>query len=197
MGNVVNFQKPNGNKKDNLFAIKTIVVTLLLLFFMKVFGLTDGRPLIYQKHQVSKISQLEVPKDYMVIGMDGKSQKISDLFGENLTILAFWATWCGYCADEFPHLGDVAPELEKKGINIIPIARGDETPEKIQQFFERLNIKNIEPVIASSHSLYKALGVSSYPSFVVLDENGIAIAKIRPQWQDADLQEMFGKLIGK
>lgn len=195
MSNVINFQKPdNENKKNNIFFIKTIAVTILLLVLMKVFGISEGKPYLYQKHDVSIFrNPIEISKDYVVYGMDGESRNLSEMLDGKITILAFWATWCGYCSKELPSVGDLAPKFAERGINIIPIAVGDDTPQKILKFFERGHIKNLEPVIASSHSLYKEIGVNGYPTFIVVDENGMAFAKMRPQWEESDLSELFDK----
>ncbi len=192
MTKILNFPSP---KKNNPFVVKVMVVTLILLAALKLPELMDNRSALLKKHAVFPISnQTKITEDYLVYDLNGNSLKLSEMLGENLTILAFWATWCGYCAEEMPVMDETIPYLQKHGINIIPVARGDDTPEKIKQFFKRGNIKNVESVIASSRLLHKDLGVASYPTFIAIDKDGIAFANLRPNWEASDIYSLFEQM---
>jgi thiol-disulfide isomerase/thioredoxin len=197
---LLNFPKPANQYKKcgtpQFFRIG--VILLILLMLVKMLGLDDFRPEIFRKHDVAHFSNpIKLPDDYMVADLSGNSVALNDLLGEDVTILAFWATWCGYCASEFPEMDGLANYLANHGVKILPIARGDDTPEKINRFFERGNIKNMETVIASTPSLYKHLGVMGYPTFIAVDKNGMAFAKLRPKWEANDIFELFEKLARK
>lgn len=197
MQNIIKFRRPdNKDKKCNSpLAIKVMFSIFIILAIVKLFALDDLRPLIYRQHNVVMLkTPVAIPDDYIVNDLYGKQLKLSDLLGDKITILAFWATWCGYCAAEFPYMDSVAPYLSRHGVKIIPIARGDDTNEKITQFFERGHIKNVETFIPPTSQLHKLLGISAYPSYVAIDENGKAFARLRPKWNSSDIFELFEKL---
>ena len=50
--------------------------------------------------------------------LDGKSQKLADYSGKVL-ILDIWATWCGPCRQEIPHLIKIAGEYKNRGVEVI------------------------------------------------------------------------------
>ncbi len=195
--NLLKFPKPaNQDKKCNSPGyLRVGIIIMILLMAVKILHLDDFRPEIYRQNDVVILEHpVKIPDDYMLADLSGNLAPLAGLLGSDVTILAFWATWCGYCAREFPQIDLVAPELASHNIKILPIARGDDTPEKIQQFFARGNIKNVESLIASTTAIYKKLGVAGYPTFIAVDKNGKAFAKLRPQWDSPDIFLLFEKL---
>ena len=196
MGKVVNIKNTDKkNKPNNPLVMKVMIVTLVLLAILKLPELIDDRPPVFKDHEVYLFkTPIEIPKDYTVFDLSSRSVKLTDMLGSELTLLPFWATWCGYCAAEMPVMDDVTPYLAKHGVEIIPIARGDDTPNKVVEFFEHGKIKNLASVIASTPELHKALGVKGYPSYIAVNSNGMAFAKLRPQWNSDDILKLFEEL---
>ena len=195
--NLLKFPKPanNGKKEDSKLAVRMMIVIIAVLAVIKIFGLDDTRPAVYKHHDVKILeSPIKLPEGYMVSDLSGKNILLNDLIGDNITIIAFWATWCGYCAAEFPEMDSLVPYLERHGIKILPIARGDDTPEKVNQFMHKGGIKNVQSVIASTNELHKKVGVLGFPTFVAVDKNGMVFAKLRPKWGQSDVFDLFEQL---
>lgn len=195
MSNIFKFQKPaNQHKKGMAFSTKIIIAILFAMVIIKLPMLVV--PKIYRDNEVRMITNpIKIPGDYLVMDLSGREQKLSGMLGNKITVLVFWATWCGYCKIEMPQMDEVIPELEKHGVTIIPIARGDDTPPKVVEFFDNLDMRNVESKIATTSELHKVLGVQGYPTFIAVDENGMAFARMRPNWSSADISELFDKLI--
>jgi len=66
----------------------------------------------------------EPASDFTLLDIDGKSVSLSDLKG-NVVIMSFWATWCGPCKEEMPHLQKMHGELKDKGFTVLSIATDD------------------------------------------------------------------------
>lgn len=195
MGNILNFKKPPQKKKNDPLTIKIIIAVLLLLAVIKLPQIINGVPPLYREHSVNILNApIELPEGFLVSDLNGVRFPLSDEISNNITVLAFWATWCKYCAKEFPIMDSDAQYLANNGIKIIPIAKNDDTPEKIRNFFERGNIKNIESVIATSSDLHEQLGVRGYPSYMAVDKNGMVFATLRPEWGSGNILELFRKL---
>jgi thiol-disulfide isomerase/thioredoxin len=54
-------------------------------------------------------------RDFTTTTLDGKKWSLSERLGKKPVLLSFFATWCGPCAQEFPHLVELQkqhPDLE-------------------------------------------------------------------------------------
>ena len=51
-------------------------------------------------------------------GTDGKSAVVNGV-GGSVTVVNFWASWCGPCAIEFPSLNRLAADYKGKNVNIV------------------------------------------------------------------------------
>jgi cytochrome c biogenesis protein CcmG, thiol:disulfide interchange protein DsbE len=73
--------------------------------------------------------------------LDGQKTKLSDYSGKVL-VLDLWATWCGPCRMEIPHLVEIAKEYKSKGVEVIGLTNEDpETDsELVKKFSEAFNI---------------------------------------------------------
>lgn len=62
--------------------------------------------------------------------LDGKPVKLSDYAGK-VVVLNFWATWCGPCRQETPHLVELSNEYKKRGVEFVGLSIED--PESSAQ----------------------------------------------------------------
>lgn len=56
--------------------------------------------------------------------IDGRSKRLSDYTGKVL-VVDLWATWCGPCRQEIPHLIDIAKTYKSKGVEVIGLTNED------------------------------------------------------------------------
>ncbi|HZF40611.1 MAG TPA: TlpA disulfide reductase family protein [Blastocatellia bacterium] len=73
--------------------------------------------------------------------LDGQTTKLANYSGKIL-IVDLWATWCGPCRQEIPHLVEIAKEYKDKGVEVIGLTNEDpETDaEMVKQFSQTFNI---------------------------------------------------------
>ena len=99
-------------------------------------------------------------------------------FRENLVILNFWATWCEPCKEEMPSLDRLQNNPKLNNLKIFVINISQESLEKVNLFFEELNIKNLEPFFDSPTTLAKKLSLRGVPTSVLLNHEGKEFARI-------------------
>ena len=93
-----------------------------------------------------------------------------------MVIINFWATWCAPCKEEMPHLDELKTKF--KNLEIIPINIADEELIKSKEFFEELNINNLEIFYGSSIELAKQFKLRGIPTTVIIDKEGYEFARI-------------------
>jgi len=73
--------------------------------------------------------------------LDGKSKKLSDYAGK-VVVVDLWATWCGPCRQEIPHLVEIARNYKNKGVEVIGLT--NENPmtdaESVKEFSKQFKI---------------------------------------------------------
>ena len=67
--------------------------------------------------------------------LDGKTFRLSD-FKDKTIVLDIWATWCGPCRLEVPHLVELTKQYEGKGVQVIGLTTENvnEDEEKVRDF---------------------------------------------------------------
>jgi thiol-disulfide isomerase/thioredoxin len=53
-----------------------------------------------------------------------------------VTVVEFWATWCGPCRTSIPHLTEVQKQYKDKGVTVIGIS--SEAPDTVKPFIEKM-----------------------------------------------------------
>src|SRR5215468_8529498 len=73
--------------------------------------------------------------------LDGQKTRLADYSGKVL-IVNLWATWCGPCRKEIPHLVEIAKEYKSKGVEVIGLTNEDPQlfAEHVKQFSKAFKI---------------------------------------------------------
>ena len=120
-------------------------------------------------------------------GDDGDVVKLSNLEGETVVLL-FWASWCGPCRATVPAVEKVWGRLGENGVTVIGVNTRD-TPEKALAYAQKARVSF--PIVSDADgSVGASFGVSSYPTIVVINKDGV-VAGRRSGAMDAGSLESY------
>ena len=110
--------------------------------------------------------------------VDNRVQKLADLNGKAV-ILDFWATYCGPCREEIPHLNALRAKYGPENLVIIGLnVGGSEDRGKIPEFVAGTQIDYEIAFPESDLSEFIFAQSSSIPQTAVFDRKGRMITKI-------------------
>ena len=131
---------------------------------------TDIKNLIINK-------ELKSYSDITFLDINNKEFSLNNYKG-NLVILNFWATWCAPCKDEMPSLDLLAENPNLDNLKVFPINIGKDTNEKSMNFFEDLEIKNLEIYFDTPNTLAKKFKLRGLPTTIFFNKEGLEFARI-------------------
>lgn len=112
--------------------------------------------------------------------VDGAKFRLSD-FKDKVVVVDLWATWCGPCRLEVPHLVDLQNEYGAKGVEVIGLTTEDpmEDEEKVRDFAKEFKINYKLGWSPREVSLALMNGNSSIPQTFVIAPGGRIVTKFR------------------
>jgi len=66
----------------------------------------------------------EAASDFTLRDINGNPVTLSELKGK-VVVLSFWATWCGPCKEEMPHMQAMYGKLAEQGLVVLSISTDD------------------------------------------------------------------------
>ncbi len=104
--------------------------------------------------------------------LENKTRSYNELKGEKLTLIDFWATWCGPCNRAIPELNKIYDLYKSKGVEIIGInCDGPRSVSKVAPLSRALKIQY--PVLLDINSELKSeLNVLAFPTLLMVNSKG-------------------------
>ena len=126
---------------------------------------------------------------------DGKVRKLSDLRGK-VVLIDFWASWCGPCRKENPHVRAMYEKYHDRGFEVFSVSL-DNNKDRWKEAIVKDNLSwpnHVSDLKGWGSAAAKLYGVSSIPSTFLVDKDGRIIAKgLRGEQLTAVLEQIFGK----
>lgn len=155
---------------------------------------------LYKEYE--KIAHLDVGKiapNFESKTPEGETVSLNDLKGK-VTIIDFWAAWCGPCRRENPNVVKVYEQYHDKGLEIIGIsldgAPNQKDPKKawldaIEK--DGLEWNHLSSLMYFNDPVAKQYNIKSIPATYILDEEGKIVAKnLRGAALELKIKELLG-----
>ncbi len=124
-----------------------------------------------------------------------RGEKMDGFADGKVTVVEFWATWCGPCKASMPHLTELQKQYAEQGVTIIGIS--DEDVEKVSTFLgtdewkKKAQYTLVTDPDRSNHNNYmRAAGQRGIPTAFVVDQEGVVAWIGHPMNMDEPLAKI-------
>ncbi|MDR8390142.1 TlpA family protein disulfide reductase [Aliifodinibius sp. S!AR15-10] len=109
--------------------------------------------------------------DIKLKDLNNRTVSYSEVKGEQLTVIDFWATWCKPCVKSIPKLVEMHDEFESRGVQFLAISLdGPRNLNKVKPFAKSLGI-DYPILLDTDNNVMSRLGVRAVPTLLVVNNN--------------------------
>ena len=142
--------------------------TVKALFFWFAISLI-GALIVFQVYRRDNFSLSKIPVEPKA-APNFTLQDISlDQYKGQTVLLHFWATWCGPCREEMPHLISMSERL--KGQIVILAVAVDSSEANVKTFFGKFK-PNFPVLLDLKHQVASLYGISQFPETMLIGPDG-------------------------
>ena len=138
------------------------------------------------------LSTAKMAPAFTVVALDGTKFNLDEM-GGRVVLIDFWATWCGPCNEELPHLKKIAKEFAGEPLVMISVS-DDKDEAKWKDFITKHEMTWVQYRDANGE-LGKEFGVQSIPHYFTIDADGVLTAEM--MGSGSDVEGKLKKLIAK
>jgi thiol-disulfide isomerase/thioredoxin len=134
--------------------------------------------IVQSRRASAPLPQIEAKQAFSVTlpALDGPARPLPQ---GKVTLVDFWATWCGPCKYSMPRVQKLYTEYQKRGMELYSVDTDDPGPNRdpsVREFLMQYQLTF--PVVLDDGTATQAFSIASLPTMVLLDKKGQVI------WQD-------------
>lgn len=158
-----------------------------------IIGLENTQKIMKSRH----VMLGKMYTDIELQTIDDRTVRLSDFVGKSdYLLLDFWASWCGACIADMPHLKKVYEKYKDKGFEVVGISM-DTSKKAWQNALNRIdipwiNLSDLKGMVNSEHPLVKAYALNGLPYALLLNKKGEVIGvNLYGQTLDVKLESLL------
>ena len=129
--------------------------------------------------------------DFTCPDANGKMHSLSDYKGK-VVVVDVWATWCGPCRAELPHLKKLEKAMEGKDVVFIGVSVDEKKNyEKWKKFLVEEQLPGVQLFADGWSKITKDYKITGIPRFMVFAKDGSIVESHAPRPSDPSLQDMI------
>ena len=139
------------------------------------------------------------PFDFDAMDLDGKATNTREVAAEHdLTLVNFWATWCGPCVNEMPELQSLherfSTQTEGADVAILGVWLDTENPADLKSVLEYTGAAY--PMVKFCDEMQEAVALQYIPATIFLDREGNIVGEpiVGAQDEEGWLAEIEARL---
>ncbi|MGA7327680.1 MAG: TlpA disulfide reductase family protein [Rhodomicrobium sp.] len=150
----------------------------------------DGNPAAETQRlgKLVTLPQHEQAPDLAFTAGDGKAHRLSEWRGK-VVLVNLWATWCAPCKEELPSLDRLQAKLGGDTFAVLAVSTDKGGPAQPKTFLAQEGLTHLAVYNDSSMGAITALKAEGLPTSVILDKQGVEIARLigPAQWDSPHL----------
>lgn len=129
--------------------------------------------------------------DFTYPDVNGKDVSLSDFKGK-VVLVDVWATWCGPCRGEIPHLKKLEEEMHGTDVVFLGVSV-DEAKDKQKwlDFIKKEKLGGIQLHASGWSKITKDYKIKGIPRFMVFDKKGNIVSVDAPRPSSPELKQML------
>lgn len=170
------------NKVDEI--VNNYGVSGMNPYFDKLKEMTDNKERLKPIQDIFDVWENVAPgkpsADFAFPDIDGNIYTLDDFKGKYLYI-DVWATWCGPCIREIPHLKELKKKYANRNIEIIAISV-DENKTDWENYVNNQNLEGVQLYAGGwNNNFVQHFMITGIPRFILLDKEGMIIDANAPR----------------
>ena len=118
---------------------------------------------------VEAIAPTAAAPDFTLRTMNGPNLRLAEQRGR-VVMVNFWATWCGPCRQEMPHLNRLYDKYRSSGFQLLGV-NIDEDPRAAADLATRLGV-HFPVLLDTDKKVSRLYDMSAMPATIVIDRDG-------------------------
>lgn len=198
---ILNFAKTNNTSVVSPFVINANSYMFDLTELEGVASVLDPSiaSSVYTKalnNRIDILKKVEIGQpfiDFALNDPEGNPVPLSSVVNGKYVLVDFWASWCGPCRAENPNIVEAYQNYSDKGFDVFGVSFDRDYNKWVEAIGkDKLTWSHVSDLKYWESEAGKLYGVQSIPHSILLDPDGIIIAK---NLRGADLQSKLAELL--